>query len=69
MAVCDLTRKDATSLMSLDKGERLDYFDTVRALWSSEKNAPILASRLDRVVGNWYVFIIQSHHLVLTSCL
>ena len=44
--------KDAKSLVSLDNGERLDYFDTVRTMWASENNDP----RLHKIVGNWYVF-------------
>ena len=44
--------KDAKSLVSLDNGERLDYFDTVRTMWASESNDP----RLHKTVGNWYVF-------------
>lgn len=50
--------KDAKSLVSLDNGERLDYFDTVRTLWVLENNAPISAPRLDKIVGNWYVFVV-----------
>ena len=46
--------------MSLDNGERLDYFDTVRTIWASEKNARILAPHLDKVVANWYVSVAQS---------
>ena len=44
--------KDAKSLMSLDNGERLDYFDTVRTMWASKNKNP----RLHKTVGNWYVF-------------
>ena len=44
--------KDAKSLVSLDNGERLDYFDTVRTMWVSENNDP----HLHKIVGNWYVF-------------
>ena len=58
MAVCGLTMKDAKSLVSLDNGERLDYFDTVRTMWVSEDNAP----RHHRIVGNWYVFDIQVYY-------
>lgn len=47
--------KDAKSLVSLDSGERLDYFDTVRTMWASENNDP----RLHKIVGNWYVFAVQ----------
>ena len=50
MDVCELTMKDAKSLVSLDNGERLDYFDTVRTMWVSENNAP----HLHKIVGNWY---------------
>lgn len=57
MTVCDLTMKDAKSLMSLDNGERLDYFDNVRTMWASEHNAPTSAQRLHKTVGNWYVFV------------
>ena len=48
--------KDAKSLMSLDNGERLDYFDTVRTMWGLEKNASMSATPLDKIVGNWYVY-------------
>ena len=44
--------KDAKSLMSLDNGERLDYFDTVRTMWASKNTDP----RLHKTVANWYVF-------------
>lgn len=66
MTVCELTMKDAKSLMSLDNGERLDYFDTVRTMWALENNAPTSAQRLHKIVGNWYVFIIEIHYLSLT---
>ena len=45
--------------MSLDNGERLNYFDTVSTMWASENGAPISAPRIHRIVGNWYVFIMQ----------
>ena len=32
-----LTSKDAKTLMVLDDGERLDYFDDVRLLWSNRR--------------------------------
>lgn len=50
--------KDAKSLVSLDNGERLDYFDTVRTTWVSKNNA----TRHHRIVGNWYVFDIQVYY-------
>ena len=58
MKVCELTLKDAKSLVSLDNGERLDYFDTVRTMWASENNDP----RLHKIIGNWYVFDIQFYN-------
>ena len=61
MTVCELTMKDAKSLMSLDNGERLDYFDTVRTMWASENNAPTSTQRLQKTVGNWYVSITKIH--------
>ena len=50
--------KDAKSLVSLDNGERLDYFDTVRTMWVSENND----ARRYKIVGNWYVFVIQIYY-------
>ena len=44
--------KDAKSLVSLDNGERLDYFDAVRTIWALGNKDP----RLHKTVGNWYVF-------------
>ena len=32
-----LTTKDAKTLMTLDDGERLDYFDEVRSLWGDRR--------------------------------
>lgn len=61
MNVCELTMKDAKSLVSLDNGERLDYFDTVRTMWASENNDP----RLHKIVGNWYVFAVQIYYYIL----
>ena len=56
MTVCELTMKDAKSLVSLDNGERLDYFDSVRTMWVSENNAP----HLHKTAANWCVFTIQN---------
>lgn len=50
---CDLTTKDAKTLMSLDNGERLDYFDTVRTFWISDNNGLKTTTRFQRTVGNW----------------
>ena len=61
--------KDAKSLMSLDNGERLDYFDTVRTMWASGNNAPTSTQSLHKTVGNWYVSIIEIHYLLLTPFL
>lgn len=61
MNVCELTMKDAKSLVSLDNGERLDYFDTVRTMWASKNNDP----RLHKIVGNWYVFAVQIYYYIL----
>ena len=69
MTVCELTMKDAKSLMSLDNGERLDYFDTVRTMWASVDNAPTSPQRLHKIVGNWYVSIIEIHYFFLTPFL
>ena len=55
--------KDAKSLISLDNGERLDYFDAVRRMWVLENNASTSTTPLDKIVGNWYVFVIQFHYL------
>ncbi len=50
--------KDAKSLVSLDNGERLDYFDSVRTMWVSENNVP----HLHRTVANWCVFTVQNFY-------
>ena len=55
MTVCGLTIKDAKSLMSLDNGERLDYFDDVRTTWASQNPTQISTPHLDKVVANWSV--------------
>ncbi|KAM0798669.1 GatB/GatE catalytic domain-containing protein, partial [Usnea florida] len=57
--VCELTIKDAKSLMSLDNGERLDYFDTVRTTWASQNPTHISTPHLDKMVANWSV---STHH-------
>ncbi|KAL2057704.1 hypothetical protein ABVK25_002088 [Lepraria finkii] len=49
-----LTTKDAKTLISLDDGERLDYFDEVRSLWSSTRSSSLSPSpAFDKIVGNW----------------
>ena len=51
-----LTTKDAKTLVSLDDGERLDYFDEVRSLWHSQRSpAESSLPVFDRIVSNWYV--------------
>ena len=49
-----LTSKDASTLLLLDDGERLDYYlDVVESLKSTYSgNAEVLA-RVGRVAGNW----------------
>jgi hypothetical protein len=34
---CGLTTKDAKTLISLDNGERLDYFDEVKLHWTGHR--------------------------------
>jgi aspartyl-tRNA(Asn)/glutamyl-tRNA(Gln) amidotransferase subunit B len=49
-----LTSKDASTLLLLDDGERLDYyFDVVESLKSTySRNEEVLA-RVGKVAGNW----------------
>lgn len=49
-----LTPKDASTLLVLDDGGRLDYyFDVVRSLQAIFKSEPQYLSRVGKVSGNW----------------
>ena len=53
-----LTTKDALTLMTLDNGDRLDYFMGVVQLLKSElvhKEKDISTSTVGKLAGNWYV--------------
>jgi aspartyl-tRNA(Asn)/glutamyl-tRNA(Gln) amidotransferase subunit B len=53
-----LTSKDASTLLSLDDGERLDYYyDVVEQLQTIFHNQPDILQRAGKATGNWYVYI------------
>jgi aspartyl-tRNA(Asn)/glutamyl-tRNA(Gln) amidotransferase subunit B len=49
-----LTSKDASTLLLLDDGERLDYyFDVVEILKSTYSGNEEVLARIGKVAGNW----------------
>jgi aspartyl-tRNA(Asn)/glutamyl-tRNA(Gln) amidotransferase subunit B len=51
-----LTTKDASTLLTLDDGDRLDYYlDIVQMLRTEFADEPAILSRIGKVAGNWYV--------------
>ncbi|CAD6593538.1 MAG: hypothetical protein ASARMPRED_007634 [Alectoria sarmentosa] len=58
VSICELTIKDAKTLITLDNGERLDYFDTVRTLWMLENNGSKSTTRFHKIVGNWVLHVL-----------
>jgi aspartyl-tRNA(Asn)/glutamyl-tRNA(Gln) amidotransferase subunit B len=49
-----LTSKDASTLLVLDDGERLEYYlDVVHHLQSMLSNSPDSLIRIGRIAGNW----------------
>ncbi|KAF2201670.1 aspartyl/glutamyl-tRNA amidotransferase subunit B [Delitschia confertaspora ATCC 74209] len=49
-----LTSKDASTLITLDDGERLDYYlDIVHTLRSTFKSDPEILQRVGKAAGNW----------------
>lgn len=56
-----LTTKDAITLLSMDDGERLEYYlDVIRCLVRQneqhEKDVPL--ETLGKITGNWYVHLL-----------
>jgi len=50
----NLTSKDASTLLSLDDGERLDYYyDVVEHLQTAFANQPDILARVGKAAGNW----------------
>jgi len=56
-----LTTKDAITLLSMDDGERLEYYlDVIRCLvrqTEHEKDVPL--ETLGKITGNWYVHLLR----------
>lgn len=51
-----LTSKDASTLLILDDGDRLDYYlDVVQILRNTFKDDPTTLARVGKVAGNWWV--------------
>jgi aspartyl-tRNA(Asn)/glutamyl-tRNA(Gln) amidotransferase subunit B len=49
-----LTAKDASTLLVLDDGDRLDYYiDVVQMLRSTLVDEPATHARIGKVAGNW----------------
>jgi aspartyl-tRNA(Asn)/glutamyl-tRNA(Gln) amidotransferase subunit B len=50
----NLTSKDASTLISLDDGDRLEYYyDVVEHLQSIFADQPDILARIGKVAGNW----------------
>jgi aspartyl-tRNA(Asn)/glutamyl-tRNA(Gln) amidotransferase subunit B len=50
----NLTSKDASTLLSLDDGGRLDYYyDVVEHLQTAFKDQPDTLARVGKAAGNW----------------
>lgn len=64
-----LTVKDAKTLVSLDAGQRLDYFDEVRESRPGLKGlSPSRQRELVRMIANWFVFLpLPISHVNLTQ--
>jgi len=50
-----LSKKDAGTLLSLDDGDRLDYFFDVMARLRGSHLPGVDKALLGKVTGNWYV--------------
>lgn len=61
-----LSEKDARTLVLLDDGDRLDYFDEVRAALSdlhasSAVDQTPTPHDMDKIVANWFVLTASAH--------
>jgi aspartyl-tRNA(Asn)/glutamyl-tRNA(Gln) amidotransferase subunit B len=63
-----LSKKDAGTLLSLDDGDRLDYFFDVVAQLGGFDLGEVDQGHLGKVAGNWYVADSISAEPLLTSC-
>jgi aspartyl-tRNA(Asn)/glutamyl-tRNA(Gln) amidotransferase subunit B len=60
----NLTPKDASTLLSLDDGDRLDYYyDVVEHLQTAFSDQPDILARVGKAAGNWL-----AHSMELSSC-
>ncbi|KAF2687922.1 hypothetical protein K458DRAFT_440676 [Lentithecium fluviatile CBS 122367] len=56
-----LTSKDASTLLSLDDGERLDYYyDVVKHLQTAFADQPAILARTGKAAGNWVLMELGS---------
>jgi aspartyl-tRNA(Asn)/glutamyl-tRNA(Gln) amidotransferase subunit B len=53
MADYGLTEKDARTLISLDDGERLEYYLETVDIVLKELGGDVMAANIGRQVGNW----------------
>ena len=56
-----LTLKDAKTLVALDDGRRLDYFDDVCAQMAEKLNEESLSQGVSKMVGNWVIHELGGH--------
>jgi hypothetical protein len=52
----NLSAKDAKTLIVLDDGERLDYYQTVYGIVEDRLDGQLPAAKIGRTLGNWWEY-------------